>query len=117
MSGIEEKSPYYSKDFEISTVPSPKEYIGFLKRSITIKYGNQQERVLTNPKDWADVSNKSMIDELDEQWDALTTWAQDNNQIFIDEIRHRKNYKDEILEGKKEYVKRGSITSGDWMPL
>lgn len=106
---IEEKSPYYSKDFEISTVPSPKEFIGFLKRSVTIKYGNQDTQIIKNDSDIADVGHKSMIDELNEQWNALTVWARDNNQIFIDEIRHRKNYKDEILEGVKEKAKKKQI--------
>lgn len=102
---IEEKSPYFSKDFEISTVPSPKEYCGFLKRSVTIKYGNQDTQIIKNASDIADVGHKSMIDELTEQWNALTSWAKDQNVVFIDEIRHRKNYKDEILNGKTEKTK------------
>ena len=108
MSNIEEKSPYYSKDFEISTVPSPKEYIGFLKRSITIKYGNQDTQIIKNASDILDIGCKSMIDELTEQWNALTSWAKDNQVIFIDEIRHRKNYADEILNGKVEKSKKGT---------
>jgi hypothetical protein len=110
MSNVEEKSPYYSKDFEISAVTSPKEYNGFLKRHIIIKYGNQQERVIVKESDVLDpVFNKTMISELAELWNALTSWAKDNNVIFIDEIRHRSNYKDEIIHGVKEEPKKVGV--------
>jgi len=102
----EEKSPYFSKEFDISTVTSPKEYNGFLKRSVTIKYGNQDTQIIKNSSDIADVGHKSMTDELTQQWNALTSWAKDHNVVFIDEIRHRKNYVDEIINGKVEKSKR-----------
>lgn len=102
----ESKSPYYSKDIEISTITSPKEYCGFMKRSINITFGNQDTMIIENKEDISDVYHKTMIEQLEEVWDSMTSFAKDKNIVFIDEIRHRNLYKDEILNGKKDEPKK-----------
>ena len=100
------KSPYDSKDIEISTVTSPKEYNGFMKRTIKITFGNQDKMKIENKEDISDVSYKTMKDQLSEIWNASTSFAKRHNIVFIDEIRHRNLYKDEILNGKKDEPKK-----------
>lgn len=85
----EEKAPYYSIRVRIGDVTSPKELaMGRYKdRTIEVTYGNQDERVIKNPKDVADVSIKNLKDQLLDIFKQTDEVAKERDYHYLDQIK------------------------------
>lgn len=94
---LEPKSPYHSTQVKISDISSPKTWIGYKKRSITVTYGNQDTRkFLVDKNDVANIEDRSLKDEILRAFRVTDEVGEARGFKFADEIR--KNEKGDPVE-------------------
>ena len=82
----EEKAPYFSKRVRIADVTSPKDLVGFKEFTVEITYGNQDSKtIIKNRQDLADVTHKTIFDEVEELFKERDEWAKQRGFTFVDQ--------------------------------